>query len=152
MPKVCVLWLLPFGRYSPWQVRITIWKKTWKAKGKWRRWHRKVKCLLQGIQENGNSAKLMPVFSTPSCCLSARISHLAFPLLVLCYASRARIHHMSRAIFRGKLLQPCPTKQAGKGFLEALLLHDGLGTAELTLPLGMLHLWPPALPMPRYGM
>lgn len=133
MHKACVLWLSPFGRYSPWQVGITIWKKTWKAKGKRKGWHGKVKCPLQVIQEIGNCAKLLPAFSTPSCCLSTWISHLAFPLLVLCYASRAQLHHVRRAIFRGKLLQPCPAEQAGKGFPEASLLHDGIGMAELTL-------------------
>lgn len=58
---------------------------------------------------------------------------------MLCYASRARLHHVHRVIFREKLLQPCPAKQAGAGVFDALLLHSGTGTAELALTLGMLH-------------
>lgn len=46
---------------------------------------------------------------------------------------------MRRVIFREKLLQPCPAKQAGAGVFDALLLHSGTGTAELALTLGMLH-------------
>lgn len=46
---------------------------------------------------------------------------------------------MRRVIFREKLLQPCPAKQAGAGVFHALLLHSGTGTAELALTLGMLH-------------
>lgn len=58
---------------------------------------------------------------------------------MLCYASRARLHHVRRVIFREKLLQPCPAKQAGAGVFDALLLHSGTGTEELALTLGMLH-------------
>lgn len=134
-PKVCVPWLSPFGRFSPWQIGITIWKRAWQAKVKW---HRKVKYPPKSIQETHNCAKLLPVFSSASCCLSAWISHLASPLLVLCYASRARLHHVCRVIFREKLLQPCPAKQAGTGVFDALLLHNGTGTAELAPALGML--------------
>lgn len=128
-------WLSPFGRYRPWQIGITIWKKAWQAKVKW---HRKVKCPPKSIQETHNCAKLLPVFSSASCCLSAWISHLASPLLVLCYASRARLHHVRRVIFREKLLQPCPAKQAGTGIFDVLLLHNGTGTAELAPAPGML--------------
>lgn len=141
--------IIPFWEIQSLTSRYHHLKKTWKAKGKQKGWHRKVKCPLQVIQGIGNCAKLLPAFSTPSCCLSTWISHLAFLLLVLCYASRAQLHHVRRAIFRGKLLQPCPAEQAGKGFPEASLLHDGIGMAELTLPLGMLRLWPPAPPMPH---
>lgn len=95
MPEVHALLLSPFGRYSLSQVGI-VWekkkKKNWNAKGNWRGWHRKVKCPLQGIQEMGNSAKFLPIFSTATCCLSAWTSHLAFPWLVLHCASGAQLH------------------------------------------------------------
>lgn len=58
---------------------------------------------------------------------------------MLCYASRARLHHVCRVIFREKLLQPCPAKQAGTGVLDALHLHRETGRAELALMLGILH-------------
>lgn len=118
MPELCALLLSPFGRYSPSQVGVD-WRKikNWNAKGKWRGWHRMVKCPLQGIQEMGNSAKFLPIFSTTaSCCLSAWTSHLAFPWLVLHCTSGAQLRGMHRAIFRWKLLRPHPAKQAGEGF------------------------------------
>lgn len=131
-------------RCSPWQVEIFLSEKT--AIGKWRGWDRKVRWPLRGIQETGHGAKSLPVFSSPSRCLSAWISHLAFPLLVLCYANRAQLRHAHRAIFRGKGLQLHPAKQVVEGLLEASLLHKRIGEAKLTPAPDMLQLWPLATP------